>query len=297
MLNCRPVRAMLLAAAITSTALGAAASHTYERIIALTPSSVEIIYALGAADRLVGVSSFSDFPPQARREKPAVGGVVTLDIEKILSLRPDLVISNPSAMVTRKLGALGLNVEQVPDETLEDVAKSYIRIGELVGKAEEGRAMAQRLRSAVAAAREHLRARGEVPALVVIGYEPLWVAGGTGFLNEILEAAGGRNVAGAIERDFYAIDFERVIAAAPGCIIDVTIEDAGDQKARAKVLAFWKRFESIPAAASGRVEFIDSDLLTVPGPRLVEGVAALEKALHGADVDCGCSVDGGTADE
>lgn len=293
----KAVRAVFLAAAITGTALGAAALRTYERIIALTPSSVETIYALGAAERLVGVSSFADFPPQARREKPAVGGVVNPDIEKLLSLRPDLIISNPSAMVTSKLGALGLNIEQIPDETLDDVARSFARIGELVGEAEGGRAMARRLITAVAAAREHSQERGEVSALVVIGYEPLWVAGGTGFLNEILEAAGGRNVAGAIEKDFYAIDFERVIAEGPECIIDLTLEDATDCEAQAKVMAFWRRFESIPAAASGRVEFIDSDLLTVPGPRLVDGVAAIEKALHGAEVDCGCCVDEEAADE
>jgi len=271
------------AGALIAAALAAAAAAPFERIVALTPSSVEIIYALGAEDRLVAVSAYADYPPRAREEKPSAGGIVNPDIERIVSLNSDLVICNPSEMAKRKFAALGIELAEIPDETLDDVAASFTRIGELVGKPEDGRALSARLISAVEAARERTKARGKVRALVVIGYEPLWVAGGAGFLNELLTAAGGSNAAGAVTKDFYAIDFERVIAAAPECIIDLTLEDAGDEKARAKVRRFWRRFDSIPAVACGRIEFIDSDLLTIPGPRLVDGLGKLEKALHG---DC-----------
>ena len=116
-------------------------------------------------------------------------------------------------------------------------------------------------------------------ALVVIGYEPMWVAGGYGVVEEMLEAAGGENVAGGEKKDFYAIDFEKVLSQRPEVIVDLTLDAPATDERRNSVKAFWKRFSSIPAAATGRIKFIDSDLLTIPGPRLVEGLAELEKAL------------------
>ncbi len=272
---------------LISTALGEATPAAFERIIAFTPSSVEIIYALGAEDRLVGIGSYADYPPQARREKPTVGGIVNPDIERIVSLAPDIIISNISAMARTHFSRLDLNHTEVPDTSLDDILASFVRIGEIAGRTDEGHAMARRLAAAVEQARSRLAERRKISTLVVIGYEPLWVVGGSGYLDELLRAAGGTNAAGAIKRDFYAIDFERVIASAPECIIDLTLKDAGDERGRAMVLAFWNRFRSIPAVAAGRIEFVDTDLLTIPGPRLQQGIERLQAALHGPDDNAG----------
>jgi iron complex transport system substrate-binding protein len=270
--------AALLAAAAFPRADGGDAA-AYKRIIALTPSSVEIIYALGAEDRLVGISSFSDYPPRARAEKPAVGGVVNLDVEKIISLSSDLVLSDPSVMASEKLAALGVKAEFIPNDTLADVENSFTRIGELVGKAAAGKALANRLAKAVESARKASAGRPRPRVLAVIGYEPLWVAGGYGFLNELIAAAGGDNAAGAVKKDFYAADFERILVARPEVILDLTLEAPPTAAEREKALAFWRRAGSIPAVSNGRVEFVESDLLTIPGPRLIDGLGRIQRAL------------------
>ena len=190
-------------------------------------------------------------------------------------------------MAAEKLTRLGIEVKFVPNKTLADIERSFETIGAVVGKAAEGRAMAERFGAAIAAARERRRGETAGTGARVIGYEPLYVAGGWGFLHELLETAGGSNAAGKVRKDFYAADVEGVIAARPEVIIDLTLEDARAAERRAVVLEFWKRFPSIPAVRSGRIEVIDSDFLTIPGPRLVDGLAALERALHPAQPDAG----------
>lgn len=252
------------------------------RIVAISPAAVEIIYKLGAGERLVGISDFADFPACAKKEKPTVGGILNIDVEKILSLKPDLIISNVSVLAKEKIGSLGIRVEFIPDKTLADVRNSFLRIGALVGRPEKAKALAAKISGAVAAAREKSKHLQPVKTLVVIGHEPLWVAGGYGFLNEILEAAGGRNVAGNVARDFYGVDLERVLAARPEVIVDLTLENVRDKTAQRAALSFWKRLEGTLAVGIGRVRFIDSDLLTIPGPRLVEGLRKLQDALRPA---------------
>jgi iron complex transport system substrate-binding protein len=274
---------MLVAAvaALFFTAVAPAAEPP-RRIIALSPSVVEIAYEIGAQGAVVGISSYADYPPRAKTEKPVVGGVVDVDVEKVIALDPDVIISNPSVMARERLEPLGFELVFLPDQTLEEIAASFISVGVYAGKPDSGRALATRFTESVSAAKRRSSGRASLKAVAVIGYEPLWVAGGEGFLNELLEAAGFTNAAGAVKKDFYAADFERILAAAPDVIIDLTLEGPGDEAARGNVKAFWNRFQSIPAVKSGRIEFIDSDLLTIPGPRLVKGLAALESIARAA---------------
>ena len=197
-------------------------------------------------------------------------------------LKPDVILSNPSVMASEKLGPLGFKLVFLPNQTLEQIAASFVSVGEYAGRVEAGKVLAARFTENVSAAKQRSRERASLKAVAVIGYEPLWVAGGAGFLNELLEAAGLTNAAGTVKKDFYAADFERVLAAAPEIIVDLTLEGTGDEAARKKVAAFWDRFRSIPAVKAGRIEFVDSDLLTIPGPRLVEGLAALESIARSA---------------
>jgi len=265
---------------VASTSSSVAPAKQYRRIVSFSPGVTEIIYKLGGQDRLVGISSFSDYPPEAAKEKPQVGAILNVDAEKILSLRPDLIISPPGAMAKEKLTRLGADVEFLPDKTLDDLAKSFVRIGELVGRPAEGRALSAELASAVAAAKKRNASRPPVKTLIVIGYEPMWVAGGYGVVDELLLAGGGQNVAGAVRKDFYAVSFESVLASEPDVIVDLTLPDDAEQAARDAIVAFWKRFPTIPAVKNSRIEFVDIDLLTIPGPRLVDGLARLEKALR-----------------
>lgn len=246
------------------------------RVIALSPSIVEITYAIGAEDSLVGISRFSDYPPEAREAKPSVGGVVDIDVEKVIAIEPDVIISNASVMAEEKLGALGYKLVFLPVRTLDEITASFNAVGEQTGRPDAAGALSERFEGAVAAARERTLRRTPVKVLAVIGYEPLWVAGGAGFLNELFTASGFTNSAGAVEKDFYAASIETILASRPDVIIDLTLEDPQDAAGRKRIEAFWSRFESMPAVRNNRVEFVASDLLTIPGPRLVKGLKALE---------------------
>ena len=148
-------------------------ARQYFRVISATPAITEIVYILGGEDRLVGIANYSDFPPRAKEEKPEVGGILNIDYEKILALRPDLILTPPGAMAAEKLTRLGIEVKFIPNKTLADIERSFEIIGGVVGKAAEGRAMAERFGAAIAAARERRRGKPPVRALVVIGYEPV----------------------------------------------------------------------------------------------------------------------------
>lgn len=239
-----------------------------------------MVYAVRGEDRLVGIAQFSDYPPQAMKEKPVVGGILNVDTEKILALKPDLILTPPGAMASEKLCRLGVRIQYTPDKTLDDITSSFVTIGNVVGKPLEGQELAKRFKAGVAAARERNSHKQPVRALLVIGYEPLWVAGDYGALNELLEAAGGINAAGAVKKDFYAADIETVIAARPEVIVDLTLKATDPPSRRDAAKAFWSRFPSVPAVKNNRIEFIDVDLLTIPGPRLLEGLIGLEAALH-----------------
>jgi len=288
------------AAELPSTDSGTPAAQPpkdYRRIISFSPAVTETIYKLGGQDRLVGVASFSDFPPEAEKEKPTVGGILNIDSEKVLSLKPDLIISPPGAIASEKLPQFGADVKFLPDKTLADVRNSFVEIGRLIGKPAEGARLAGALSGAVDAAKKRNAGRARVPVLVVIGYEPMWVAGGNGVVNELIDAAGGRNVAGKVNKDFYQIDFESVLASAPEVIVDVTLHAPVTAEKRAPVVSFWRRFGTVPAVKSGAIEFLDTDLLTIPGPRLIDGVAELAKALHGRDGKPGAGSGESTARE
>ena len=238
-------------------------------------------------DRLVGIASFSDYPPEASKEKPRVGGIINVDVEKIYLLKPDLLLSPPGVMAGEKLSRLGVRCEFVPNKTLDDIASSFSIIGRLVDRADGGRSLENKSRASIDEARRRVRSDEPVRVLVVIGYTPLWVAGGYGFLNELVEAAGGQNVAARVDKDFYAIDMESVIAARPQVIVDLTLEDVTEEKRWQRSNAFWSRFRSGRVLKDARVVFVKSDLLTIPGPRLIEGLAALEKLLHPAEEPAG----------
>lgn len=266
-------------AASTSSAVAAPAPRQYRRVVTSTPALTEIAYALGGQDRVVGIARFSDYPSEAAKEKPQVGGILDVDAERILALRPDLVVTPPGAMANEKFTRIGVPVEFIPNKTLADIAASFEEMGRVLGRREKGMEMAASFREAVAAARARNKGRARVRTLVVIGYEPMWVAGRWGFLNEILDAAGGENVAGE-DRDFYQMDFESVVASRPDVIVSLSLENATDAASRRKVADFWKPYASIPAVKNARIEFMSSDSLTIPGPRLVKGLSELERLLH-----------------
>ena len=275
--------AVLLAAA-DSAAHQAARSPT--RIVSLVPSATEMLFAFGAGPRVVGVSSYDTYPPQVKN-LPSVGALIDPDLERILSLKPDLVVVYASQTdLTTQLAHAGIAVFEYKHEGLSDVVTTIEQLGNRVGDGEPATRLANNLRQGLAEIRRRVAGLPRPRTLLVFGRERLalrgiYASGGVGFLNDMLQVAGGTNVFGDVKQQNVQASTEQILAARPNVILEVRATNeswpAGDRDAELHV---WKALASVPAVRDGRVFYLSDDRLVIPGPRIVEGVRLIAKALH-----------------
>ena len=245
------------------------------RIVSLAPSSTEILYALGAGDRLVGVDQYSDWPAEAAK-LPRVGSDLQPSIERILALAPDIVFAATSANsreLPAQLERLGVRVAVSRIDTLDDLWREIVASGDAIGRRDAATALVAQLRARIAVAHARVAALPPTRALVVVWAEPLTVAGGHSFVDDLIRAAGGDNVAGDSAQPYPQFSVERMLARAPEVIV------VGSHKG-GPALAPLLAHASLPAVKNGRVHSVDGDLLFRPGPRLVEGVELLSRLFH-----------------
>jgi iron complex transport system substrate-binding protein len=250
-----------------------------QRIVSLTPALTEILFAVNAGDRVVGVTQFCDYPPEAK-SKPKVGGYVNPSVEAALALKPDLVVVSPgpgnrdSALAMRRAG---LRVEIVPAETLEDSLAAIEAVGRLAGDEAKGRELAAQVRARIDLVAKRWAAAKPVRTFFCIQTDPIIAAGRDTLPSQLLTLAGGVNVVD-IER-YPRLDIEAVAGAKPELILQARMDlSAGDAHVED---AFWKRWPSIPAVAAGRVVVLPDDLTLRPGPRVGAAVEELAAILHG----------------
>jgi len=249
-----------------------------QRIVSLTPALTEILFAVGAGDRVVGVTQFCDFPPEAK-SRPKVGGYVNPSVEAVLALKPDLVVVSPgpgnrdAALAMRRAG---LHVEIVQAETLEDSLAAIEAVGRLAGDTARGRNLAASVRARLDAVAGRVAGSARVRTLFCIQTDPIIVAGRDTLPSQLLTLAGGTNVV-ALAR-YPRLDVEAVAAARPELILQARMDLAnGDAHVED---AFWKRWPSIPAVSAGRVVVLPDDLTLRPGPRVADAVEELAAILH-----------------
>jgi iron complex transport system substrate-binding protein len=254
------------------------------RIISLIPAVTEMLFALGVGDRVVGVSSFDRFPPEVERI-PRVGALLDPDVERILSLRPDLVIvyRSQNDLVTQ------LTRAQVPyflyaHAGLADVTATIRRLGERVGAAQRGTEVAASIESRIEAARMQAGGRDKPRTLVVFGRDSfalrgIYASGGIGFVSDMLEAAGGTNVFADVKRESVQATTELIIARRPDVILELRA-DPSDPATEAKEISTWNTLSAVPAVRNKRVHIIADPRTVIPGPRVAEGVELLSRMLH-----------------
>jgi len=250
-----------------------------QRIVSLTPALTEILFALGAGDRVVGVTQYCDFPPEAKA-KPKVGGYVNPSVESVLALKPDLVLISPgpgnrdSALAIRRAGS---RIEIVPAETLEESLAAIDLVARFAGAEATGRELAAAVRARLDAVANRVAGAPRVRTLFCIQTDPIIAAGRDTLPSQLLELAGGTNVVSALR--YPRLDVEAVAAARPELILQTRMDLAsGDPHAED---AFWKRWPSIPAVARGRVVVLPDDLTLRPGPRVADAAEELAAILHG----------------
>jgi iron complex transport system substrate-binding protein len=247
------------------------------RLISLAPNLTEIAYAAGAGSMLVGTVEFSDYPAAAKTV-PRVGDAWRVDPEQVLALRPDVVLvwptGTPETTITR-LRSLGLNVVDVPTQSLADVPRALRQVGRLAGTLPVAEVAARDFESRVARERARYAARPSLDVFIQIDDEPIYTVNGRHVISEIVALCGGRNVFADLPQLAPPISTEAVLAADPQVILstDDTIADPRQ---------FWQRWPRLRAVRSGNVFKLPSDLVTRAAPRLAQGVevtcAALEQA-------------------
>ncbi|MEW5855714.1 MAG: helical backbone metal receptor [Myxococcota bacterium] len=251
------------------------------RIVSLAPSVTEMVFALGAGSRLVGVTRFCDVPVEATR-LPKVGGFADASLEAILGLKPDLVIAvraEGNRKVADRLVDLGVPVLVVPGTTLADVFTALRMIGDALNVGDA----AGKLRASIQAELDEVRRRvsGLPPTRVLLLYDhrPLIVAGPGSFGHELLTLAGGDNacVQGAVP--YPTMNVEAVIACAPRMILDASMGGRDDDKG-AQARALFSRYASIPAVRENKVLAIPGGALMRPGPRVGQDVRTLAMLMH-----------------
>ena len=250
----------------TKVVLAAAA----QRVISLAPHATEMLFAVGAGNRIVGVMPPADWPPEAHM-LPQVASNGVLDLERIIALRPDLVIAWPYAAPaqTERLRALGIPVYESNPRTPDDIAVDMERIGVLTGSAAQGARAAASFRLDLARLQRHA-AQKRVRVFYEIWPSPLYTLGGGHWVTAALRACGAENVFGDLKLPAPVVTVEAVLAARPDAIIAGT-----DGGVRPAWLDEWRHWPELPAVAQGNLSTVDANLLHRAGPRFVRGAEAL----------------------
>lgn len=249
------------------------------RIVCLAPSITEILFALDLSERLVGATQFSDYPPQADR-LPKVGSYVRLDVEKIVALHPDLCIAvkdgNPITAI-RKLEALDIPVYAVDPRDLGAVMDTLQELGRLLGVSDRSVAIVAEMQQRIAKVRQAVAGAAHRPTVFFqIGIAPIVSVGTDTFINELIDMAGGVNLA-AGDTPYPRFSKEAVIASRPEVLI---ITSMARKAVFDQVKREWREWEAMPAVKNDRIYLVDSNVLDRATPRLVDGLEMLARLIH-----------------
>lgn len=254
-----------------------------QRIISLAPSITEILFALGLDDRIVGVTDYCDYPEGAK-SKPRVASYTTPNMEKLVSLQPDIVLAESihEKTVLPALEKLGFTVFVTSATSIDTVLKDISLVGQINSKSKTANQLVNKLTSrikAVSTKTESLAAEKRPRVLYVIWHQPIWTMGSETFIDDLFRTAGGINI---FSKDFSksrVVSLESVIAKNPQVIIVTGMATSGDLIYTS--IKAEERLKSVDAMINNRIYKVsDSNLIERPGPRIVDGLDELSKLIH-----------------
>jgi iron complex transport system substrate-binding protein len=249
------------------------------RIISLAPSITEMIYFLGLGDRLVGVTKFSYFPKEAQK-KPKVGTYTDINVEKVITLNPDLAFATADGNKREDVEMLeqaGIPVYVVNPRRINQVLDTMERLAEICGVTYRAKGLVGYLRERVVRVVKALRNSARPSVLLVINVRPLMSVNRNTIHHDIIHLAGGRNITGDQPITYPRLNMEEVIKKGPDVII-ISSMGRGEQfdKARKE----WYRWPTLPAVRKRKVYLIDSDLIDRPAPRIIGGLEEMARLIH-----------------
>jgi iron complex transport system substrate-binding protein len=254
------------------------------RIVSLIPAVTEMLFAIGAGPQVVAVGSFDTYPPEVRK-LPRVGALIDPDVERILSLRPDLVaVFTTQTKLREQLARAKIPIYVYDHAGLGDVFTTIRDVGVRVGREKAAADLARSLETRIDAIRTRVTGRPRPRTLIVFDREKLalrgiYASGGVGFIHDMVDAAGGDNVFADLKQQAVQATTELVLARRPDVVLELRA-DPLDATTRRKEIAVWSALSSLPAVRTSRVYFLDQQKTVVPGPRVAEAVELIAATLH-----------------
>jgi iron complex transport system substrate-binding protein len=242
------------------------------RIVTLAPHATELVFAAGAGERIVGASDYSDYPPAANAI-PRIGGSQQIDTERLLALRPDLLVVWQGGNGERQLEALRrlrVPIYRSEPKSLADIPDEVERLGKLTGAEASAQAAAGAMRTRLAALAERSRGKAPVSVFYQVWDQPLYTLNGRQIVSDAIRLCGGVNVFADLAALAPTVSIEAVLQKNPEVI--VRGGKGGDE---APGLAMWQRYPALLATQRGNLYTVRSDLMTRAGPRMVDGAEAL----------------------
>jgi cobalamin transport system substrate-binding protein len=276
---------LVAAAAISARGAAPAVDAAPRRIVSLVPATTEMLFAMGAGGRLVGVSSYDRFPPEVERI-PKVGGLLDPDVERLIALKPDLVIVYETQTdLTRQLERARIPMFRYVHRGLPDIMQTMRALGRRVGEEAAADAAAARIERQLDVVRTRVAGRARPRTLLIFGRElgtlrNIDASGGYGFLHDLLELAGGADALADLKQQSVEMSTEMVLARAPEVIIEL---HEGKSLPADRVDAerhVWDVLPSLPAVRNRRIYLLSGDEFVVPGPRIAIAADRLARALH-----------------
>jgi iron complex transport system substrate-binding protein len=254
------------------------------RIVSLSPSVTEIIHGLGAFDRLVAVSTYCTFPPEVER-LPKVGNWLSINLEQMSSLRPDLVIVTEAQaqFQEERLKALGIRTHVAPSQTVNDALEAIESVARAIGEEERGRQLASETRASLDETKRRTRGLPQPKVLCIVDRVPgtlreLYTATKGSFIAELLEIAGGRSIAPLAGTGYGKITKEAVLALDPDLIIDMEMGTTGSLGEDAA--AAWQELSQLRAVREGRVHAVRDPTLLHPSQFVARSARLFAQIIH-----------------
>lgn len=276
-----PHRITVSSAAVFTDDLGRAVilKNSPQRIVSLAPSITEILYYLRLGDRVAGVTQFSYYPPEAA-QKPKVGSYIRLNVEKIMSLKPDLAVGTADGNepgVVKLLEQAGIPVYIVNPRNVMDAIDTIADVGEVCGMGKEANALSSLLARRVDHILERTGPLRRPLVFLQINVKPIMTVNRHTLHHDVIRVAGGENMTQDEPITYPRISVEEVIRRRPEVIIISSMERGGRFE---RVRKEWLKWPGLPAVKAGRIHLIDSDLLDRASPRIVDGLEAMARLIH-----------------
>jgi iron complex transport system substrate-binding protein len=269
---------VILALSLQPSALVAQA----RRIVSIIPATTEMLFAMGAGNRVIAIGSYDHFPPEAQK-LPKVGALIDPNVEQILQMRPDLVVVyGTQTELKRRLGRAQIPYFDYENKGLADIMETMRSLGARIGEKAAGDALATRIENELALVRSRVSKAARPKTLLVFEREKrslrnIYASGGSGFLHDMVEAAGGSDVLADIHRQSVTMSTEMVLDRAPDVIIELRYSAADINDADINA---WNTLSTVPAVKNHRIIVLTGEEFVVPGPRVATATRKMATALH-----------------